>query len=191
MKRIALLGLCALAASPAAAQTRACRDMRALLNADGGNFRSVAWTLEAGIGTFATVNGRRVALPAAEGCELDADSQQTQVHCRWHFGDATAAGAGYDDLVRRVNACLARPLRARTLTPTDRPTRMVRQDERDFATGNRQTEVGLALFEHLDQDGLESLSRPPRLYAIELKVSIDTARVLSREDVADIEEDDD
>lgn len=182
MGRTVLLAAAALLAAPAAAQERACRDVQALLNVNGGNFRDVAWTMEAGIGTFATVRGRRVALPAAESCDLSVDANWTQFHCRWEFAASAEAGAGYDRLIARINQCLARPLRA-GLASGGQAVRIAQKHERSFVSRGRETDVGLTLFEHLETAGDAGQSGPPRLYVVELAVALDTGRIVPPDEV--------
>jgi len=180
MRHIPLLALGALLAAPAAAQERGCRDIRALLNVEGGEFQSVAWTMEAGVGTFLTVRGRRVALPAASGCDLNVDEHWTQFQCSWLFATSAEANAGYDGLLAQINACLAQPLRARAASAPGEETRILRQAERGFVSRRRETDVSLQLFEHSGEIRTDGRNRPFTLY---LEAVIDIERVAAPEDV--------
>jgi hypothetical protein len=184
MNRIALLAMSALLATPAAAQNRTCRDIRTLVNADGGDFRSVGWSMEAGVGVHLNVQGRRVDLPAARSCDLEVDpADETSLYCSWEAPDSTQAGAIYDRVLARINPCLATPLTAGQ--PFSSAVRIVQSHSGRFETRGRETDLGLTLFEH-PALGAEAPGGPrPVNYVVSLSVEIDTSRVAEPEAAED------
>lgn len=182
MKRIALLALGALLATPAGAQDRLCRDVRTLVNADGTNFRGISLAMEAGVGVFVTVQGRRVDLPAAHDCEMDVDrASESSFGCNWKAANSAEAGALYDRLVARINPCLSRPLEAGTPF-AGTGARIVQSHNQSFVTGGRNTDLSITLFEH-DAVGADAPGGArPVLYVVALWVALDTNRVVAPEE---------
>lgn len=181
MRRIALLVAGALLATPAAAQTRACRDVRTLVNVDGGDLHSVGWSVEAGVGVRVAVEGRRIDLPPARSCELEVDAAETGLTCIWETADSVQAGALYDRVLARITPCLDRPLEA------GRPfsgagARIVQSHSSNFVTRGRETGLGLRLFEHAATGPDAPGGARSALYVVELSVSIDMDRVIPGEE---------
>jgi hypothetical protein len=189
MKRIALFAMSALLATPATAQDRACRDIRALVNAEGGDFRSIGWSVETGVGVFLTVQGRRVDLPAARDCDLTVDpSDETGFYCTWEVMDSTAAGAIYDRLLARISPCVNPPLEAGTPF-AGTGLRIVQSHDRSFVTRGRNTDLNLSLFEY-PAVGADAPGGPrPIRYVVAFSVTIDTDRVVPPEEVEEEGED--
>ncbi len=183
MRGVVLLTLAALFAAPAAAQDRACRDMRALLNADGGDFRAIAWTINPRAGVRPTVEGRRIRFPAAPDCELTVETgRSTGFSCRWELATSAEAGAVYDQLVGQINACIASPLRAGS-PYGGTAVRLVQSHHGSFVTRARQTDIDLDLFEHGPTGEGSPAGARPVLYVVELEVELDTASVVTPEDL--------
>jgi len=176
MRRIALLALTALAATPAIGQNRTCRDIRTLVNGEGANFRVVTLSVESRIGVFLNVQGRRLDLPAARDCSLEVEpGEETALYCTWETPDSTRAGALYDRLVGRINPCLDQPMAAGTPFAGG-AVRIVQSHSRIVVAGERETSLSLSLFEH-PATGPEAPggARPVR-YVISLSVSLDSRR---------------
>jgi hypothetical protein len=188
MKRIALLALSASLATPAAGQNRTCRDIRAVVNADGSDFRSVSASMAAGTGVFLAVQGRRIDLPAARSCDLDVDpDDRTSLDCTWETNDSVQAGVLYDRVLARLSPCLATPLTAGT--PFAGTARIVQTHNGTFVTRGRRTDLGLTLFEN-PATGADAPGGPrPVSYTISLSVELDTAQVIPPEEVEEEESD--
>ncbi len=187
MRWTAFLACGALLATPAMAQDRACRDLRTLLNADGDDFRALAWTMVPRAGVRPVVEGRRVRIPASPDCELGVEADRSaRFGCRWESDASTEAGATYDQLIGQINACLTRPLSARS--PYGGTTvRIVQRHGGTFATRGRQTEVELTLFEHAAV-GQDSPGGPrPIRYVVELSVDLDPEQAETPEEVEEDE----
>jgi hypothetical protein len=182
MRRTALLALSALLATPAGAQDRSCRDIRSLVNADGGNFRGLSLSMEAGTGLFVAVQGRRLDLPAAHDCDMNVDrGGDSSVGCEWEAATSAEAGALYDRLVARINPCLGQPLAAGAPF-AGTGSRIVQSHSGSSVAGRRATDLSLTLFEH-DAVAAGAPGGPrPVHYVLMLQVTLDMSREVEPEE---------
>ena len=114
-QRLALALLLAAATMPAAAHAQdQCRAIRGLTNMDGRRFADVAIGYAGDPMRLSVRVGRTEALPTPKECSLSAEAEEIELDCSWRPGDYAATNALFDDLLARLQRCLADRLTAPT-----------------------------------------------------------------------------
>ena len=185
MKGFVFLACAASLATPAAAQDRACRDVRALLNVEGADFRAVTFTLDPRAGVRPLVEGRHVRLPAASDCDLDVTAGRSiGFTCRWEPETSAEARALYDRVIGQINSCLARPVRA-SPPYTGTGVNILKIHRGNFISRARETHMDLTLYEHV-ATGPDTPGGPqPIRHVVELAVDLDLQNVVEPEETED------
>ncbi|HWT11233.1 MAG TPA: hypothetical protein VN231_00610 [Allosphingosinicella sp.] len=169
-------------AGEAAAQRQDCAVLRALANADGNDFADLRLGIEAGSGVSVALRGGASRLSPAHDCDLEADSSEVGLSCRWEFSSEAGAAAFFAPLLDDLGRCLGAALDADAIETQTTGWAVTRRHRARFASSSGETEFALSLIEYSAPAGTLPESRR---YYVETSSTWSAAEPPEKDDEAD------